>query len=349
MQDDRGSREAAPGGQQPADESMPPGSMPPQPAPPSWSPPPPAWGAPPPPAWTPPAPAQPPAWNVPPAPPAWNPPPPPAWGAPPPPVWGYPGAQWGQPGPAWGPGFAPAHVGSRRRAVALVSIGLVLLVIAGAITIGVAVSHSASQNSAGNIVFQDDFTDSNSGWFAGTSATGTDYAYTRDGYQITRTPTATLDIFAPSPYATPIEWLSISATESISAGAGATSGFGVICRQGTGDSRVQYEFLLKTSGRWLVYLRTGAPSTTNEPTVLRAGTAQVSAGEKPLTLTGTCETAADGMTTHLTFVVDGTTLVDFSNSETLAGTGWTAEAEAAIGPPSATVTVVEFIERDLSR
>jgi hypothetical protein len=223
------------------------------------------------------------------------------------------------------------------------------VVIAGAVTISLAVSGQTSQQSSGNIVFQDDFSDPNSGWFTGVSATGTNYAYTRAGYQITRTPTATFDIFAPSPYATPIEALSITATESISTGAGSSSGFGVICRRGLDVARVQYDFLLKTSGKWIVYLRTGIVTSTTEPVLLRSGMAQVSAGEKPITLTATCETAADGMTTHLIFVVDGTTLVDFSDAETLAGTGWSGGAEAAIGPPQATITVAEFTERDLSR
>jgi len=309
--------------------------QPPQPSSPTA---PPAWGAQPPPqTWSP----QPPAWGVapqPPQPPAWGvapQPPPPAWGAAPqppqPPAWGGQPNQWGQPGPAWQPGsgqFAPVRSGIRARV--LVGLGLALLVVAGAISV-VAVASLRTSPPAPHVaageVFHDNFIDHDSGWYTGLSTSGTVYTYSPTGYQITLASTSLVDAFALSPYKKPLEGLSITATESISDGAADTSGIGILCRRGTGDSRVQYEFQLKRSGKWVVFLRTGAVSMNNAPVTLRSGTAPTSAGATPVSLAATCRTSPDRMTTQLTFAVDGTTVVDFSDAGSLLpDSGWVAGA-----------------------
>ena len=161
-------------------------------------------------------------------------------------------------------------------------------------------------------------------------------------------PTGVVDLFAASPYRKPLVRLSMTATGSISEGATAKSGFGVMCRQGTGSERVQYEFVLKTSGKWIVYLRTGEVSLTTPPMELRTGMSPTTAGSTPVQLTASCTTGSDGHTTHLVFVVAGSTVVDFTDSAAgLTGTGWLGYTEAAIGPPQATVTFTKFEERDL--
>ena len=270
------------------------------------------------------------------------------------------GSPW-QPGP-WQPGYGwpgtdprvQQDVQARARRNRIVAIGLVIVVVvAGAIGLAALANRSnntlssADLQSAGTIVFQDDFHDPSSGWTTGQSSTGTTYAYGASGYQISRATTTPLEIHVYSPFAKGLTGLSVTATESISTDSGDGS-IGVDCRRLSGDQRVQYEFVLDTSGDWAVELRTGAVSISNIPTDLRIGAIPTGAGTTPVTITGTCRTAADGLTTELVLTIDGTLVVDFTDSETLPDTGWTGGVDAGFWPPQGTVTVTDFVERDVS-
>jgi hypothetical protein len=208
---------------------------------------------------------------------------------------------------------------------------------------------AASQPAGGRVVFTDDFRDSTSGWFTGQTSGGSTMSYTSLGYEIAKAATDPTDVFVAAPYDQAVNGLSMTATESISSGSGDTSGFGLICRRGTGADRIQYEFIVGNDGVWTVESRLGVPSLTTAPSELRTGTSPTPAGETPITLTATCDNSADGPTTRLIFVVAGSTVVDFlDKAEALPGNGWFGGVVAAIDPPAATITVTRFEERETS-
>jgi hypothetical protein len=326
-----------------AGPSSSPAPVPSQPSPP---PPPPGWGQPS-------SPPPPPGWGQPSSPPGWH-----AGGPAPssPPGWGYQQASWGS--PPWAAAVPQAHHSS-----APLILGIVLLVVAvcagGGLFMLTASDPSVHQSPSpaggsaapqGSVVFHDDFKDPSSGWYVGDTTSAT-FAYTSDGYRISADPTDLLDYYAVAPYGKPLPELSVTVTESISAGADPGEGIGVMCRQGQGSTRVQYEFLLKVSGRWLVQLRTGTPSVTNEPDLLRSGTSSTVAGPGPVTVTGRCLTRTDGRTTRLVFEIAGTTVIDFTDGSggSLPDEGWFGGLEGAIGPTPAAVTATYFEEQDSSQ
>jgi len=102
------------------------------------------------------------------------------------------------------------------------------------------------------------------------------------------------DVFSASPYRKQLQALAVTATESISAGASDQSGIGVVCKRGSGASRVQYEFLLKTSGQWVIYLRTGAISMSTFPQQIRVDTP----GSPPVRRRFHCRPGASRSTTR---------------------------------------------------
>ena len=346
----------------------------PQPAPGAALPPAPSWGTTPATSWgTPPAPPAAPGWGPPPGPPAtsWGtrpaPPAAPGWGTPPAPPaapgwgtpptldpgWGAPPPGWSQPLP-WTSGYAQPAARSNKRGV-LVGLGLALL-LAGGVGLGlvfVAGQRSGptpdAATSAGAVVFSDDFHDWNSGW-ANEVSTDAAWAFWPGTYKLSAKPAAQTDLFAVSPYREPVQALAVTATESISAEASATSGIGVVCRRGSGDSRVQYEFLLKTSGKWAIDVRTGAGAMLNFPRQVRGGHSGIAAGTTPVSLSARCISLDDGVSTRLILAIDGATVVDMTDTAaSLPDFGWIGELEASIGPPSATVTATSFEERDLHR
>jgi hypothetical protein len=267
------------------------------------------------------------------------------------PGWGAPPSVWSQPLP-WTSGYAQPAAGSNKRGV-LVSLGLALLLAGGVGLVVVAGQRGGptpdGATSAGAVVFSDDFHDPNSGWLVDQS-TDALWAYGAGTYQLSAKPAALTDVFSASPYRKQLQALAVTATESISAGASDQSGIGVVCKRGSGASRVQYEFLLKTSGQWVIYLRTGAISMSTFPQQIRVGHSGIAAGMTPVSLSARCITLDDGVTTRLVFAIDGSTVADMNDTAaTLPDAGWIGELEASIGPPSATVTATSFEERDLYR
>ena len=203
----------------------------------------------------------------------------------------------------------------------------------------------------GRVVFSDDFHDNSSGWYEG-ETDGVDYEYTAGGYTIAMTSsvvTVVTAVYSRAPYVDGQGSLAITARQSISPGTGSNSGFGVKCRRGSGVDRFQYEFLLRTSGAWGVYVRTGEPSSTSYSTRLKSGSGATYAGATPATIVGMCDTQADGTTTKLTFAINGNVVADFSDTDSsLPRDGWVGSIEAAIGAPGGTVTTTSFEERDAS-
>jgi hypothetical protein len=337
------------------------GSVP--PSAPGWAALTPGWQAAPPPptpGWAPPAlggdyPAQPTPQSPPPN---WA-PPTPGW-SPPQDQWSAPPNAWGPQGPGWQPGFgagSPTQTSGSRPL--LVALGILVGAVVVAASIGLLYSRvapspsrspvAASQPADGRVVFSDDFTNDSSGWFSGQTSGGSTLAYATRGYEISKTTSDPTDVFAAAPYGLAVNGLLITASEYISTDSSDTSGIGLLCRRGTGDNRVQYEFVVSKDGEWTVELRQGVPSLTTAPTELRRGTSPTPAGATPITLKATCDTAADGRTTRLIFVVAGSTVVDFlDKQDALHDNGWFGGVVAAIDPPSATIFVTTFEEREIS-
>jgi hypothetical protein len=159
-----------------------------------------------------------------------------------------------------------------------------------------------------------------------------------------------LDYFSYAPYLEPHAQLSVSATAMQSTDAGARAGFGVICRRGTGDARVSYEFALRSDGSWTLDRHDGAIGPkAGGPTTLRSGSSSGAPGALPVTVRANCATQADGTTTQLAFYVNGSQVADLTDVDKLsAGVGWTGGTEVVGVNQPFVVVFSNFEERDVS-
>src|ERR1700752_172082 len=158
------------------------------------------------------------------------------------------------------PGIPPHHAEAPRRAVpggVVIAVGVISAVVitAGAGGLGLFVNHLHSRSplarvspspggltpTSGAVVFSDDFHDPNSGWSTGTLASGTTIGYSNGHYVIVAK--GSLQHYANAPYKSPLDELEMSVTATQSPGAPAGAGFGVLCYTGTGVQQVTYQFL----------------------------------------------------------------------------------------------------------
>jgi len=271
--------------------------------------------------------------------------------------------------------YAPTpYIEPRRRGVpnaVVITVGVVvaLLITAMASGLGVYVNHTRSgsavssatssptpngprptQLSAGSgiEVFTDDFHDPSSGWFAGTTPSGTVSGYSGGAYVIDAQ--GSLNHYTFSPYSVPLPQASATITATQTSDAPPGAGFGVICQQGTGQQVIRYQLYVTVGAVFHVSVYKGPDSPTNLASIIKRGTSRAGPGSIPVTIVGECLTAADGKSTRLVLFVNGVMAADVTDPSAVPGSGW----RMGIVAPSetirnSTVTVTRFEERDLSR
>jgi hypothetical protein len=195
-------------------------------------------------------------------------------------------------------------------------------------------------------VFQDDFSDPNSGWTTAPLPSGTTFAYGPAGYMVVAK--GDLHHFSFAPSIDPVQQLSASVSATESSAAGSAGGVGVVCRRGSGSNQLQYEFLVFSDHRWYVERRDGAVGT-SVPTVLKQGTSSVAPGAAPVEIAGMCASEVDGRTTRLVLFVNAREVADVSDvATTFVDLGWRGGIDVASGTSPATINISRFEERDLA-
>jgi hypothetical protein len=199
----------------------------------------------------------------------------------------------------------------------------------------------------GVIVFADNFHDSSSGWYTGTT-NGTTYSYSAGGYQVLAN--TSLYHLIPSPYERPLDQLSIAVTATQSADSPPGAGFGVVCEQGPDATNVRYEFVVESPGDWYVSRGDGPSGPTANVKVLRQGSTTFSPSTTPLTVEGMCATLSGGTVVRLALFVGGSQIADFTDTvDRLPGSGWQSDFVVSSDATSqSTVTATLFLVRDIS-
>lgn len=197
----------------------------------------------------------------------------------------------------------------------------------------------------GTVMFADDFSDPNSGWDAGADNDST-YTYTPAGYSMTSHSPAIFLSYAPDD--TPAQQVSLSVTATEADGADPDAGYGASCRRGPDSaSQLRYEFSITGSGTWYIERNQGELSA-QTPTVLEEGPTQLLAGSH-VTVSATCATLADGITTRLALFLNGTKVADRLDIGTDDGAGWLgAIMSTNPGTAPATTIVSHYNESALS-
>jgi hypothetical protein len=156
--------------------------------------------------------------------------------------------------------------------------------------------------------------------------------------------------FAYAPYSEARQQLSMSTTATLTGTTTQGAGLGVICRRGTGDSRLAYEFWVYADGNYSIQRRDGPTSSSTPPRELIFGHGAQPAGATPITVEGVCATV-DSETTRLVLYVNGVEMEDTTdiaynmpNDAWLGGIG-----TLSVGADGQSITITQFVERDLSR
>ena len=199
----------------------------------------------------------------------------------------------------------------------------------------------------GTQVFLDDFRDPNSGWFTGTAASGTTYAYSSSGYAIAGK--ESLHHLAFAPYTRGLTQMSMEVTATQTAGAPDGAGFGVTCDTGEGSGELHYELLVLDPGTWYLERYVGAISQSNTGSIIKQGFAPSGPSSTPLTITGVCATLPDKHTTRLVLFVNGNQVADASDTSSNTLSGWVSGlVDVSRASAVTTVTFTKFLERDIS-
>jgi hypothetical protein len=199
----------------------------------------------------------------------------------------------------------------------------------------------------GAVVFADDFQDPQSGWNSAVLPSGTRFAYALGGYLVAGK--GTLHHFAEAPFRTSLPQLGMSITATQTTGAPAGAGFGVTCWRGVGADRMRYEFVLLAPGTWYIERDGGVDTLTSRGIVLQKGTAAVGPGASPITIVGMCATL-DGKSTRLALFINGSKMVDEIDTPGGPATGgWLSALDVSSRDAGdSAVTVRQFEDRDLS-
>lgn len=235
--------------------------------------------------------------------------------------------------------------------VAAIAVGVILVGVNAlrrtAHTAGPVVASTELASTSGKTVFSDDFRNPSSGWTTDSLPSGTTFGYAPQGYVVVAK--GQLEHFADSPYSTPVAQIAISVTATQSADAPAGAGYGVSCWRGQGTSELRYDFVMTSAGEWTIDRRDGGLLTT--PLTLKRGTSAAKLGVTPLAIEGMCATLADQHTVRLAMFVGTDKIADIIDSaDAMPDAGWQADltlASSAIH--DSTVTVTHFEERDLER
>jgi Caspase domain len=247
-----------------------------------------------------------------------------------------PAAPSTQPVSTWPPTLADSHGRrTRRRSTALLIalIGLVAAITAVAAALAStgsspkhhipAAAHANTAAPPGRLVFEDSFSNPNSGWLPDLNQDGTGSAsYVSDGYQVTvLKPLPTLNTFSvASPYSKKLPAMAVT-VDSTFVSAAPADGAGVRC-DWMGRTAVRYTFEVYAHGAWVIF-RLGGPGTE----VIAQGTSPaIRTGKATNTVTGQCSQLANG-TTALALTVNGVKLSNAVNSPNTLDTrvvGWHA-------------------------
>jgi len=245
----------------------------------------------------------------------------------------------------------------------VVTVGIVVVLLIAAVAGGlvVYVNHFRSGSAVANglsparlgagsgiVLFTDDFHDPSSGWFAGTTGSGTTFRYSGGAYVIDEHGFRTHYTLSPYSVPQPQASATITATQTTDAPLGA--GFGVMCQQGTGQQLIRYVLYISSGAVFHVAVFKGPDSPNNLPSIIKLGTSGAGPGSIPVTIVGDCLAAADGKSTRLVLFVNGVMAAGVTDPSTVPGSGWqmgiVATSEASRG---STVTYTHFEESDLSR
>lgn len=202
-------------------------------------------------------------------------------------------------------------------------------------------------STSGKAVFSDDFRDPSSAWTTDTLPSGTTFTYAPQGYVVVAR--GALDHFAGAPYSTPVQQIAISVTATQSADAPAGAGFGVSCWRGLDTAELRYDFVITSAGQWEVDRRDGGVLT--KALVIKKGTSSARPGGTPLAIEGMCATLADQHTLRLLMFAGKDKLADIIDSaNAMPDVGWQADLMlTSSGAHASTVTVTHFEVRDLQR
>ncbi len=212
--------------------------------------------------------------------------------------------------------------------------------------LGVVTAATKLSVSRGAIVFADDFQDPQSGWNAAVLPSGTSFGYSHGGYLIAGK--GTLHHFAEAPFRTRVPQLGMSVTATQTTGAPAGAGFGVTCWRGDGEDRVRYEFVVLSPGTWYLERDGGVDTLSSRGVVLQKGTVRVAPGASPVTIVGMCVTL-DEQTTRLALFVDGSKMVDRVEKAGGPGGAWLSGLDVSSRDTGdSVVTITRFEDRDLS-
>jgi hypothetical protein len=208
--------------------------------------------------------------------------------------------------------------------------------------IGVVTPSSPLGPGSGEQVFSDDFKQASSGWTVGDHE-GATYRYGSGGYSISVQGEA--DWYSWAPNEVPTQQIIMSLTAHESAGAAATSGFGLSCDTGGDSDRVGYEFLVNETGRWFLERRIGPMSATASAVLITRGTSPRPLGSAPLTISAACANLA-GNFTRLVFYIDGAKVADMTDGAPAPRTGWLGGLlSSGSASRSSTMTATQFTER----
>lgn len=199
----------------------------------------------------------------------------------------------------------------------------------------------------GHVVFSDDFHDPNSGWAAGSAASGTTFQYSNGAFVVVGK--GSLHHLLLAPYDRALLQISVETTATQTSGAPTGAGFGVMCETGSGSSTLDYQLIVLQPGTWYLERSEGQVSPTNAASVIKRGSAPDPPGASPLRIVGVCATLADGKTTRLALFVNGNQVADATDQSSSAVSGWVAGiVTSSRDTQASTVTFTEFRERDLS-
>lgn len=199
----------------------------------------------------------------------------------------------------------------------------------------------------GNVVFTDDFSDPNSGWSTGTTASGTTFEYSGGAYVVVGK--GSLHHLGFAPYDRQVIQVSMTTSATQSTGAPNGAGFGVFCESGSGSTTLDYQLLVEEPGTWFLERSSGPVSPTNSASIIKQGSSPDAPGSAPVKITGMCATLADSHTTRLALFVNGRLLVDATDTTSDAVSGWDGGIlTASRASQATTVTFTNFQERDLS-
>gem|GEM_PF-6359920 len=156
-------------------------------------------------------------------------------------------------------------------ALPLLGLGAVWLVLSGLRSGDGPAAHATSLTlGSGRVVWSDDFTNPDSGWFVGTDGAGSTFVY-RDGAYVISGSGDTAHA-ATAPYSTGLAAMAVSASFTLASASDLDAGAGLRCDHAGDDSTTHYVAFLFPDGGLQVFRYPGAAeSSADEPTSILIG------------------------------------------------------------------------------